>query len=259
MSKTHQVLGTTVEMPVHIQRARCFLAGFSASADKVAEAIAPTGLDLVTLPRGLDIPRSLNPRKLLEARTMCLLVFIEYIDGDLGPYNEFGVCFPVKSPPGVADPDAGQRATEGGVDMSNVLIHHLPVDGEFTLAAGRSIWGFPKTMADFSVEHDGSRPRGRIWGDGQLVLDLQVGHGVKAPEQSGVTFRAFSHIDDTTRMTPWSFDSFQGLRSRVGGASLTLGDHPIGQELRSFDLSKHALMTSTIKQLSMTFDDATRC
>ncbi len=31
------------------------------------------------------------------------------------------------------------------------FIHHLPVDQSFTLEAGRTIWGFPKIMADFTV------------------------------------------------------------------------------------------------------------
>ena len=269
MSSSHQILGTTVDTPVKVRNARCFMAGFSASAEKVAAAIAPTGLEPVTLPRGLDIPRSLNPLKLLESRTLCLLLFVDYIDNDLGPYNEFAVCIPVKSPPGIAAPvhDAGtdESATtrddksEGkGIDMSSVLVHSLPVDGEFTLAAGRGIWGFPKILADFDVDHEARKPHGRVSADGKLIADLTISRGIKAPgEAKPLTFHAFSHIDGVTRMIPWDFDSMAEVTTRVGGASLKLGDHPIGEELRSFDLSKHALMTTVVGKVEMTFNDAT--
>lgn len=261
MSSSHQILGTTVDIPVKVRNARCFMAGFSASAEKVAAAIAHTGLEPVTLPRGLDIPRSLNPLKLLESRTLCLLLFVDYIDNDLGPYNEFGVAIPVKSPPGVTPPALGDgdgESTEGKIDMSSILIHELPVDGEFTLAAGRGIWGFPKILADFDVDHDARKPHGKVSADGKLIADLTIGRGVKTPgESKPVTFHAFSHIDDTTRMIPWDFDSMADVTGRVGGASLKLGNHPIAEELRGFDLSKHALMTTVVGKVEMTFNDAT--
>ena len=37
-----------------------------------------------------------------------------------------------------------------------VYVHHLPVNQKFTLEAGRTIWGYPKFMADIDiVEHPG--------------------------------------------------------------------------------------------------------
>ena len=57
MSSSHQILGTTVDTPVKVRNARCFMAGFSASAEKVAAAIAPTGLRPVTLPADWTSPQ----------------------------------------------------------------------------------------------------------------------------------------------------------------------------------------------------------
>src|SRR5690606_9415882 len=122
------------------------------------ESIAPTGLDILQFRPGHGI---------------CTLVFVDYVDGDLGPYNEFGVCFLVRDheqPGGSALQDL--RSLVAG--RAGALIHHLPVDGDFTLAAGRGIWGFPKTLADFEVDHRSSRKRGTVSADGDLIAELTV-------------------------------------------------------------------------------------
>lgn len=254
MSSTHEVLGTTVDMPVRIRNARCFVAGFTASADAVTAAIGPTRLTPLIVN-----PFSLDPRRFGQPRTVAMLVFVDYIDGDLGPYNEFGVCFLVNDPeqPG-ASPVASLASLIRG--DARALIHHLPVDGEFTLAAGRGIWGFPKTMAEFDVDHDSPRKHGAVRADGHDIVDLTLAPGIGVPDQSGgTTLTAYSHLDGTTRRTPWRLEQTTGVTTRVGGATLTLGSHPIADELRGLGLSRHALMTSSVAKLQMTFDDATVC
>lgn len=247
---SHQVLGTTVEMPVQIRDARCFVAGFSASADAVRRAIAPTDLQPVVIN-----PRSLDPRRFGQARTVAMLVFVQYIDGDLGPYHEFGVCFLVNEPGTSTSPVASLRSLLRS--DARALIHHLPVDGEFTLAAGRGIWGFPKTMAEFDVDHDSPRKHGAVRADDQEICDLTIAPGIPVPDQpGGATLQAYSHLDGTTRLTPWRLSGTHGVRTRPGGAKLILGGHPIADELRSLDLSRHALMTSSVAKLQMSFDDA---
>ena len=254
MATTHQVLGTTVEMPVHIRNARCFVAGLSASADAVSTASAPTGLTPLIIN-----PRSIDPRRFGQPRTIAMLVFVQYIDGDLGPYHEFGVCFLVNDPdqPG-ASPITSMRSVIRG--DARALIHHLPVDGDFTLAAGRGIWGFPKTLAEFDVDHDSPRKHGAVRADGHEIVDLTISPGIAMPDQSGgATLMAYSHLDGITRRTPWQLAQTTGVRTRVGGASLILGSHRIADELRDLDLSRHALMTSSVAKLQMTCDDATIC
>jgi hypothetical protein len=48
-----------------------------------------------------------------------------------------------------------------------------------------------------------------------------------------------------------------GMRTRPGGAALTLGDHVWAAELISLGLPKRALMSSAVDRLAMTFQDAT--
>ncbi|MGV9713838.1 acetoacetate decarboxylase family protein [Gordonia sp. NPDC003424] len=244
---THDVLGTTVTMPVEIRHARCFVAGFTADYRAASDAIAAAG--------GTGSAR-LRPLRTRPGRTMCMLVFVDYVDGDLGPYNEFGVCFLVEDP---AAPPASaitslRRLARGD---ARALVHRLPVDGEFTLAAGRGIWGFPKIPADFDVDHDSPTRHGRVTVDDRLIVDLTVRRGIRVPDNpSDTVLNAYSQLDGVLRMTPWKLTSTSGTRTRIGGARLELGDHPIADELRSLRLGRHAVMSSSVDRITMRFEDA---
>ncbi|QNG17450.1 acetoacetate decarboxylase family protein [Rhodococcus triatomae] len=232
----HEVLGRTVEMPVRVRAATAFTAAYSVRADAVQESIAHTGL------------RALRYR---SGRGICMLVFVDYIDGDLGPYNEFAVAVLVGEPGAPASVAAGIRAAATG--RAGALIHHLPVDGEFTLAAGRGIWGFPKTMAEFEADH---RTRTAALGaDGQLIARLSVAPGLPVPGGTSTSLAAYAHLDGLTRRTTWQMRT-RGLRSRPGGAALDLGEHPVADELHSWGLPRRALFTSVIPEMEMTFGDA---
>ncbi|NMO00100.1 acetoacetate decarboxylase family protein [Gordonia sp. TBRC 11910] len=233
-------------MPVQIRDARCFVAAFTADARAVATAIAHTGLT----------PLRIRPGLTGAGRTMCMLVFVDYIDGDLGPYNEFGVCFLVDSPDDAASDRSALRSLIAG--DARALVHHLPVDGEFTLAAGRGIWGFPKTLAEFSVTHDAETKHGVVHQDGRLVVDLKVRKGIPVPDSPSsddVVLHAYSHLDGVTRSTDWRLSATSGTRSRIGGAALKLGSGPIADELRALKLSRHALLASSVDHLAMTFEE----
>ncbi|AZG48365.1 acetoacetate decarboxylase family protein [Gordonia insulae] len=244
---THEVLGTTVTMPVEIRHARCFVAGFSADSGAVEHAITAAGTG----------EGQLRPLRIKPGRTMCMLVFVDYVDGDLGPYNEFGVCFLVEDPSRPpASPLRALRSLAGG--DARALIHHLPVDGDFTLAAGRGIWGFPKTLAEFDVDHESATKHGRVTADGSLIADLTVRPGIRVPDSGkDAVLNAYSQLDGVLRRTPWKLTSTAGTRTRIGGAELELGTHPVADELRSLRLSRHALMSSSVDRVTMTFEDAT--
>ncbi|MEE3851060.1 acetoacetate decarboxylase family protein [Gordonia sp. LSe1-13] len=245
-ASTHEILGSTVTMPVEIRHARCFVAGFTADSSAVERAIRSAGTE-----------GRVRPLRVRPGRTMCMVVFVDYVDGDLGPYNEFGVCFLVEDP---SRPPSSPLAALGSLARGDAraLIHHLPVDGDFTLAAGRGIWGFPKTLATFDVDHEAATKHGRVSADGQLIADLTVRPGITVPDNAKDTvLNAYSQLDGVLRLTPWKLTSTSGTRSRVGGARLTLGDHPIADELRSLKLGRHALMSTSVDKVTMTFEDAT--
>lgn len=239
--RTHTVLGRTVPMPVEVRSAVAMTAMFSVPAAPAQEMIAYSGLEVLEYRRGHGIVG---------------LVFVRYVDGDLGPYDELGVCVLVH-----AHGHAGRRTSWGNLRSlatgeAGVLIHRLPVDGEFTLAAGRVIWGFPKTLAEFATDLDGATRRVALRQDGRLVVDLRVRRGLSLPAPgSRLALTAYSHLDGATRRTSWRMDP-QGVRSRPGGAELLLGDHPIAHELARIGLPRRALFSTTIANLPMCFEGA---
>lgn len=178
----------------------------------------------------------------VPGRAICSLAFIRYADGDLGPYHEFAVAFLV-----------------GGLRNVGAFIHRLPVNQEFTLEAGRTIWGFPKVMADIPMDLSSRIKRCLLRLEGRTIVEVAVRPGVKIPGAAAAPkIDAYSCLDGVTRRTPWTMAP-SGVRMRFGGATVRLGDtdHPIVAELRSLGLDgAHALSSSTIEHLSMEFGPA---
>lgn len=224
---THEVLGQQVAMPVEIRNSRAWSALFLVPVEPARELLAGVGLE---------------PARALPGRAVCSLAFVDYIDGDLGPYHEFAVALLARQP--------------GVKGSSGAYIHWLPVDGEFTCAAGQGIWGFPKEIADIAITEVGRRTRCTVELNGELAISLELAGGFRAPSGAGaLAIDAYTHRDGILRRTPWGMRP-AGTRMRFGGARIELGTHPIAAQLRSLGLPRTALMTSSINLLRMTFADA---
>lgn len=239
---SYPVLDQTVQTPVQIRYARSFIAGYSVDLAPAQRLIDYSGLELVTYRPG---------------KALAQLIFVDYIDGDLGPYNEFGLGFMVRNSSATSKSVAGDlRSLLTG--NAGAFIHELPVDGEFTLAAGRGIWGFPKTMGTFDVDHNPKNLRGSVSLDNQKILDIALSPGLPIPGiiKPTTTMNAYCHLDGITRSVPWTMKPTE-LRARPGGAYLTLGNHRIADEMRSLNLSKQAVGTVNMGRVAMSFADAT--
>ncbi len=233
----HLVQGVRLTMPVQIRHASAAVAMYSVPAARAQSMIDYAGLQVLQWRPG---------------RAICGLLFVDYVDGDLGQYREFGVSFMVRPPGGGAGRFADQRSLLRG--KAGVFIHRLPVDQPFTLEAGRSIWGFPKVMSTIDLSAAGTRAALHI--DGQLVADLSVSSGLPVPGAGVATsLDAYTHLDGVTRRVPWRMTASR-TRTRPGGASVELGDHPWARELAELGLPRRALMSSTIGSLQMSFGDA---
>lgn len=238
---THEVLGRAVRMPVEVRTARAATAMFSVPAGRAQAMIDESGLEVL-------------PHR--PGRGLVGLVFVRYVDGDLGPYDEFGVCVLVRRHDSPARRTTWANLRSLAAGDAGVLIHRLPVDGEFTMAAGRGIWGFPKTIASFDADLEGAAKHVRLSQDGELVADLRVRPGLRLPAPgSNLALTAYSHLDGVTRYTSWEMDP-TGVRTRPGGADLGLGAHPIGRELAALGLPRRAVFSTSIANLAMSFGDA---
>jgi hypothetical protein len=235
------IQGQRVELPVFVRDASSGAATYTVSADAARRLLPSDDLELLELWPG---------------RALCSLAVIEYRDNDLGKYNEVSIAFfvrPKGAPRGlpfvgtVADFMRGRAAT---------YIHHLPVDGRFTCEAGRTIWGFPKTVEEIAFNKEEKRTTCRLVMDGEHVLTLSVPRGGtrSLPDSTMVTY---SYIDGVVHATKFSSGG-EGVGFHLGGAELALGNHPISRELRSLGLPKRALMTMWMENMRGRFESAER-
>jgi hypothetical protein len=221
----YEILGREVRIPVEVREARSWFASFAVPADRVREIVAPAGLEPARLPFG---------------RAMASLAFVRYVDGDLDPYHEVAVAFLVDDPQ-----DAGAKG---------VLIHRLPVNEEFTCAAGREIWGFPKFVTPIDIREERSADSCFLTVDGQPALTMTVRRGVPAPMRD-TALDAFSFRDGVLRRTRWELRG-RGSRMRTGGVQVALGSGEIADELRSLGFPRRALMSGRVDHVAMTFQAA---
>ena len=132
-----EVLGRRLSAPVEVRRAGQWSVQYLVPSAAAQRLVEPTGLT-VTGPL---------PGKALVALAVC-----RYDDTDLDPYHEVAMSFVVR--PHDAPPVGSglERLKEFGSGAIGVYIHRLPVDQEFSCAAGRDIWGFPKWVATIDID-----------------------------------------------------------------------------------------------------------
>ncbi|MFF5258670.1 acetoacetate decarboxylase family protein [Actinomadura viridis] len=250
-TREHVIQGERVALPVRIRDAAVASAMFAVPAAPARALIAYSGLDVAEPYPG---------------RAICSLACVRYADGDLGPYHEFAVAFLVR-PPGSGPPGhppgggvlrgLGALRGAGGLQGVGAFIHWLPVNQEFTLEAGRSIWGFPKELTDIPMDLAGRTKRCAVRFGGRTAIELSVAPGLPVPSgRAAPEVTAYACLDGVTRRIPWTLEA-SGVRMRPGGARVTLGDHRVADELREIGLDRaRALSGATVAHLAMTFGGA---
>src|SRR3954452_14553112 len=146
MSEQYDVLGPTVRMPVEVRDATAATVMYDVDIE-AARTLAPAGFEIVESAPG---------------KAQLAIALVDYRDNDLGTYHEVGTIFFV-------------RPISGGPE--GTFITHLPVDQEFTCAAGNQIWGFPKSVEQIDVIDTDTSSQWVLTMDGELVLDVTVPRG----------------------------------------------------------------------------------
>lgn len=228
----HTIAGTVLTMPVRVRKADVHTAMFAVPAQAAQQLIDYSGLRVCEFRPG---------------RAVATLMLARYLDGDLGSYHEFGTCIMVNPPESRA---TGLKA----LGDAAAFIHHLPVDQSFTLEAGRTIWGFPKIMAEFKVR-DANTFFFKVSEGGSMIASMEFRRGLPMPSRpSPQVLRTYSCADGVTREIPWEMkNSF--VRFRPSGARLRLGEHPYAKELASLGLPKRPMVSGSVGNVEMTFGD----
>lgn len=227
----YDVDGEWVTIPVEVRSAWMIGAQFFVDASAAQAVIDYSGLR-VARQRG--------------DRAVCSITAVQYLDNDLGPYNEIAVAFVVT--PHDAPPDHKPNFRN-----PTTFIHRLPVNQTFTCAAGKGIWGFPKWVTDITYRRQGRRTEAVLVDDGELVLGLQVQRGPIPIPARDLHMSCYACNDGVLRRTPWTTRN-KAMWGSVGGACLELGStHPMARELRDLGLPAKAVFSMTTGRLSATF------
>ncbi len=233
------IQGQKVSLPVIVRDASSGVATYWVDAAAARRLLPGPELDVVELWPG---------------RTLLSIAVIDYKDNDLGNYNEVSITLYVR-----------ERTARTGIPYLGTLIDylrgristyicHLPVNQSFTCEAGRTIWGFPKTVEEIDLSYEPSRVRCKLVADGQHVLTLSLprGGGRDLPESQLATY---SYIEGAPHKTSFS-QRGEGVGFKLGGAEIELGEHPMAAELRGLGLPKRALMTIWIEKMQGRFGAA---
>jgi hypothetical protein len=233
--------GREVTMPVVVRDASSAAATYLVSTAGARRLLPHDDLDVV---------------ELLPGRCLFSLACIDYRDNDLGDYNEVSLAFFVRE----------KRAPRGlpylgtALDLARnriaTYIHHLPVNQSFTCEAGRGIWGFPKSVEQVDFADVGNQRQCRLTMDGRHVLTFTAARG-GTRVLADMPMVTYSYIDGVLHSTRFTAGATE-VGFRLGGAELSLGDHPISAELRSLGLPRRPLMTVWMGHQHGRFDEPVR-
>jgi hypothetical protein len=217
------VFGTEIPNPAHIRDARFAGAVYACRAAEARAVMRGTGLEPVTA----------------GGRAFSALACIQYIDTDLGPYDEIALQLLVRGPGG----KIGMYTAE------------LPVTGEFTLHAGRQIWGLPKWRARTESTFDGRGVRLKLWdGDTRVLAVALDGGPIAAPTAMPIPLPVWSVRVDGPNQGELLHGPFplraEGFRIRPGGARVALGEHRMSELARRLGMTGSALYTMSARKIS---------
>jgi hypothetical protein len=234
---TYEFQGREVTLPVFVRKARSASVTYVVPSDAVRSLIPTDRLEVA---------------EVMPGRTLFSLTSVDYIDNDLGDYDEVSLAFFVRE----RGTPAGFPYTGAAYDFVRnrlaTYIHRLPVTQSFTREAGEGIWGFPKTVEEIQIDHVEGQCRTRLSCDGHHVLTLSVPDGGtrKIPDSEMTTYSFINGLLHRTRFLSGAED----CGFHLGGSNLELGDHPISAELRSMGLPRRALLSVWMGAMYGRFD-----
>lgn len=240
-SEAQVVMGRAVHLPLRIHEAEAFFACYVVPSTNAHAFLTEVGLEVAHLIPGF---------------TLCTIVAVKYLDGDLGPYDEIAIVFFVRRPEAAS---RGRRSDWFDFLRRKVgtYVYELPVTEEFAMEAGIRVWGFPKWMATISAQFGRHASSCALYAKERHVLSLSVKHRLWSRFRDQQVMSYTQKNGDLHRV-PWLVGGKRfGLR--LGGARLTLGDHPIGQRLRTLGMPKRALLSGRASGIHSTFYPPERC
>ena len=172
---------------------------------------------------------------------MVWITCFEYREVTLEPYNELSVSVPcyLQQQRGVFEGLFRRLALR---DMS-LLVLHLPVTTQEARGAGWEMWGYPKHVERIDYDESGADVKFELgWKSGTDIA-------VNVPKAGGFGVPAFPVTSFTVKGTDVIRTKiparFSAALHRGRGASLTLGEGPVSETLKSLETEETPLFTLT--------------
>ena len=183
---------------------------------------------------------SLRPALLAPGVSPVVVLGFEF-ETDHGPLNEVCVAVPLRR--GRLPVPLASLLKDLVTGDYPTWIWHLPVSNEVADVHGRTIWGFPKIVADIEVTETDGRRTTAMSVDGVPVLAL---HGPSLDGGLQVDVRFVNHLWQDGSHVQKADQEFRladvGLSLRPGAARLELHpEHPVARDLDDVLLSRRSL------------------
>lgn len=202
--------GARLRLPLRYYDLSTFSAHFAAPTDAVQAALPSPAL---------------RPREIAPGRAVVTVTAYDYRDSDLAPYRELGIFVAA-----TFDPGQGSETVDGAYCLT------LPVTSEEALAAGVAGWGFPKYLANITIEESDARSRCRVGAGGQLIVSLEVGAIPVAARPERRELPMLTVQDDELLHIPVVSQGRRGQRDDGQGAYLVIGSPPRAAIFRQLEL-----------------------
>jgi Acetoacetate decarboxylase (ADC) len=188
--------------------------------------------------------KKLKPLLIMPGISMVALTAMEYRKiADVASYNEFSIAVPVQYEPTVNVPGLPvlfhPLFSPRWYRKFGMYVRHLPVTSQEALDFGVEIWGYPKIVAEISFEETDTIRRCRLRAGGKDIVTLDVMK--MATKAQYIDLYTYTVKDGQLLRTLVQTQGQYGITRLPGGASCTLGDHPIAEELKSLGMGRMAM------------------
>lgn len=222
------IRGVPGKAPMFFRELRMMGAIFAVPRPKALAALPGSAYKPLTLPSGLAL-----------AALHCM----EYVDSDIGPYNEVSLAIALRRG-WLPVPSLLKAANALRSQVFHAYVASLPVTTEVALHGGIDFFNFPKFLADISFRETSSHRictvRDPVTKD--LILEFEgrrLATWSCAPkDQNLLTLYTYPEIGGKTRRARLLIDQRERGSCLLRGASLRAGAHPRSAPFRALELGR---------------------
>ncbi|MBW2361221.1 MAG: acetoacetate decarboxylase family protein [Deltaproteobacteria bacterium] len=233
-ARRFEIEGKTLGFPTQFQDGSSSAGIFAVPTARAQALIRDTGFEVAELWPG---------------RAAFSLACCHYRESDCGVYDEIALGFFVKPQHGTPSriPYLGTWLDIARNDAASYT-WKLPVTSKLANDAGVLMWGFPKTIEEIDFEVSDGRATFDLRMGGREVLSYSVPATGKKERPASAS--AVYSIYEGAPHVAFLGNRFRDVGTSLAGGRLSLGDHPLAQQLRELGLSRRPVVATWTGRLS---------